>query len=493
MSNRLKVEHEEAIKQLLKSGKSQRAISRELGVHRRTVKRIADEQDGSKCTIPLTGSVGRKSHCEGYDQQIESKLELGLSAERIHRELSEETDFSGSYDSVQRYVKKLKEVQPRRVWRMECEPGQEAQVDYLEMYLVEGPTGRLRKVYVLRVTLSCTRKGYTEAGFSPNTESFLRAIENAFRHFGGVPLRLCTDNLKAAVIQADWYDPELNPKLASFARHYGCSIVPARPYTPTDKGKVENAVKYVRNNALKGKRFKSLAELNTYLRDWEAKVADLRIHGTTKKQVLEHFKQVEQPCLQALPESLFESFEEGRRSVHRDSYIEVKGAYYEVPPQYVRAKVWTRWNARQVRVYDQRMKQIAVHPRLEKGGFSKTLGVAGVSHSVRDSVAYYRRRIETLGDNCLAWADARISEGEDTALRRLQGLCGLANKHPHARLDEACRQALLNGQVRLKQIRMQLANENEQLELMETHPVIRPMEFYENQLPTRQLFEPKQT
>jgi hypothetical protein len=170
----------------------------------------------------------------------------------------------------------------------------------------------------------------------------------------------------------------------------------------------------------------------------------------------------------------------------------VKGAYYEVPPQYIRGKVWARWNARQVRIYDHRMQQIAVHPRLEKGRFSKTLGVAGVPRSVRDSVAYYRSRIETLGEHCLAWADARINEGEDTALRRLQGLCQLSEKHPHARLNEACRQAMLNGQAQLKQIRNQLGDENRQLELLENHPVIRPMEFYENKLPTRRLFEPKQ-
>ena len=92
--------------------------------------------------------------------------------------------------------------------------------------------------------------------------------------------------------------------------------MPARPFRPTDKGKVENAVKYVKNNALRGRRFKSLAEINTHLRQCESTVADQRIHGTTRQQVEQHFLEVEKAALRPLPESLFECFEEGRRKVH---------------------------------------------------------------------------------------------------------------------------------------------------------------------------------
>src|SRR5690606_32911712 len=151
------------------------------------------------------------------------------------------------------------------------------------LFLPIGDQGRRKKVHVLIVTLSHSRKSYVEAVLSQSAESFLRSLENAFRHFGGVPEHLCPDNLKAAVITADWYEPELNPKLRDFAAHYGTVILPSRPYTPTDKGKVEAAVKYVKDNALKGKSFSSLAEVNEHLRWWTAHVADKRIHGTTKR------------------------------------------------------------------------------------------------------------------------------------------------------------------------------------------------------------------
>jgi len=122
------------------------------------------------------------------------------------------------------------------------------------------------------------------------------------------------DNLKAAVLKADWFDPEINPKLADFCRHYRIHVMPCRPAKPQHKGKVERGVAYLRTNALKGRRFKSLAEENLFLACWESQVADKRIHGTTRKQVAARFEQ-ERPYLQALPESFLPSFQKQAAAV----------------------------------------------------------------------------------------------------------------------------------------------------------------------------------
>ena len=114
----------------IEDGRFQRWIARELGVHRRTLKCYSKEQSDPKCTISRIGRVGRPSHCEAYRQRIEKQLDLGLSAQRIYQDLKVECGFLGSYASVQRFVKKLKEEQPTRVWRFECGPGEEAQEDY---------------------------------------------------------------------------------------------------------------------------------------------------------------------------------------------------------------------------------------------------------------------------------------------------------------------------------------------------------------------------
>jgi transposase len=113
-------------------------------------------------------------------------------------------------------VRRLKQSQPQRVWRIECQP---ADFGRLGAPIEQGDS-KTRRSWVLRAVLSYSRKGYSETVMRQDTESFLRCLENALRHFGGVPLLLNIDNLKAAVLKTDWFDPQINSKLADFCRHY---------------------------------------------------------------------------------------------------------------------------------------------------------------------------------------------------------------------------------------------------------------------------------
>lgn len=481
------MEQKQAIRALKKRGWSDRKVANELGVARRTVARHGKE---SKCTIVHTGKAGRRSQCEEHRERIKKAYEGGLSVERIHQDLVLETGFEGSYHSVSRFVKRLGIDEAKRVYRMECEPGQEAQIDYGTVYALQGDSGRARKVHVLLVSLSHSRKPYVEAVLRQTSESFIRCLENAFRYFGGVPQRLCPDNLGAAVKKADWYEPELNPKLRSFAEHYGTLIMPARPYKPTDKGKVEAGVKYVKNNALKGKKFESLKQLNEHLRWWMQNVADQRIHGTTKRQVHAHFLEAEKGALMPLPADLFPSFTEAPRKVHRDSYVEIQGAYYEVPAEFIGKDVWARWDGRIVRVFDQKMQQIAVHTPLERGKFSHVLGVGGCHESVAQSIHYLRNRVARMGDPCLEWADRVIAADEDRALRRLQGLLSLKDKHTRKQLHEAARKACIHGQYTLKELRQWISSPQEQevFSFLQQHEIIRNPSSYDAIASTTDLF-----
>ena len=223
MSNIIKMEQQKTIVGLQAQGWSDRRIAKELGLHRATVKRYSD----SKCTTVQTGKVSPTSLCSAYESEIKSWYESGLSIERIHTDLKLTHDFKGSYHSVYRFVKGLDDSGSKRVHRMECEPGEEAQIDYGTLFLHIGDNGRLKKIHILLVTLSHSRKSYVEAVLTQSSESFLRSLENAFRYFGGVAQRLCPDNLAAAVKKADWYEPEVNPKLRAFAQHYGTLIMPS--------------------------------------------------------------------------------------------------------------------------------------------------------------------------------------------------------------------------------------------------------------------------
>ncbi len=141
---------------------------------------------------------------------------------------------------------------------MECCPGEEVQVDFGQgAFIVDGDgDGKRRRPHVFRMVLSHSRKGYSEVVLRQTTDAFLMCLENAFWHFGGVPRRIVLDNLKAAVLHADWFDPELHPKMQAFADHYGCVFLPTKPRMPRHKGKVERGVDYVQENALKGSRLR---------------------------------------------------------------------------------------------------------------------------------------------------------------------------------------------------------------------------------------------
>jgi hypothetical protein len=144
-------------------------------------------------------------------------------------------------------------------------------------------------------------------------------------------------------------------------------ILPTKPYTPRHKGKVEVGVKYVKHNALKARQFASLEAENRCLAAWERTVADTRIHGTTKRQVQLVFEQAERAALLPRPVERFACFHEARRKVHRDGHVEVAKAYYSAPPEYLGREVWARWDARLVRLFNQRFEPIAVHVRHEQG------------------------------------------------------------------------------------------------------------------------------
>ena len=264
-------------------------------------------------------------------RSIEQGLLAGLSAQRIYQDLVAAHAFTGGYDAVKRFVRQLAQRTEPPFRRMECAPGQELQVDFGQgAWVVE--EGRRRRPHLFRAVLSHSHKAYSEVVWRQTSESFIRCLENAFRHFGGVPATVVIDNLKAGVIQADWYDPEINPKLEEFARHYGTVILPTKPAMPRHKGKIESGVKYAQNNAVKGRSFESLTAQNSFLSDWEKNVADTRIHGTTRRQVGKLFEEVERPALQPLPAGLFPVFEEARRTVHRDGHVEFKKAYYRSRP-----------------------------------------------------------------------------------------------------------------------------------------------------------------
>jgi hypothetical protein len=206
---------------------------------------------------------------------------------------------------------------------------------------------------------------------------------------------------------------------------------------PRHKGKVEAGVKYGQSNAVKGRVFTSLAEQNLFLSDWERTVADTRIHGTTRQQVIKVFNEVERSKRLPLPASLFPVFEKAPRSVHRDGYVELQRAYYSVPPEYVGRQVWVRWESKLVRVFNQRREQIALHARAEPGKFTTDpqRQHSPYQHAIHRNLDYLLDRAWLIGKHTGTWAEAMVQQRGPIGTRVLHGLLALAGKHPVAALE----------------------------------------------------------
>lgn len=545
MTNQLKLAMLQALLALHQQGWSQRRIARELGIHRETVSGYLKQWRAlaSKPAIPHTGSdieivpkpaiahtglvpmpgpqptslhtgspeqpvagiaepllaglpppglglpvgpaalVGRNSECASFRDLIQTKADQGLSAQRIWQDLRDEHSFTHSYYSVLRFVRKLAPSRQLPFRRLEKAPGEEVQVDFGTGAWLVGPDGKRQRTHVLRMVLSHSRKAYSEAITRQTTDAFVGCLENGFRHFGGVTGTVVIDNLKAAVTKADWFDPELNPKVIAFCQHYHTVMLPTKPYTPRHKGKVERGIDYVQENALKGRTFTSLEEQNGFLLEWERTIADTRIHGTTRRQVAAVFNTVEKPTLLPLPAERFPNFREAERKVHRDGHVEVERAYYSVPPEYLGRTVWVRWDGRLVRVFNTHFELIATHVRHMPGSFSTqdahlhAAKISRVEHGAQQMLA----RADLLGPHVGQWAQAMVQERGVTGIRPLLGLLSLAKKHSPGVLDAACAAAHRHGAYRLRAVR-QLAQRHQEQQavapLLEEHPLIRPLTEY---------------
>ena len=228
--NQIKVSIQQTITVLLARGWPQRRIARELALDRETVARYrrlgskpasnpTHGSDGSTEVNPATISThgseiadskpasnlthgskpGPPSRCVPFTAQIEAGLQAGLSAQRIYQDLVREHAYMGGYQSVKRYARRLAQKLELPFRRMECAPGEEMQVDFGSGAWILAD-GRRRRPHLFRGVLSHSRKGYSEVVWRQNTESVIRCLENAFRHFGGVTATLVLDYVPGNII-----------------------------------------------------------------------------------------------------------------------------------------------------------------------------------------------------------------------------------------------------------------------------------------------------
>ena len=287
---------------LYKQGNSQRKIAKLTRIDRKTVRKIVNRyvKSGTESPAPYE----RSSASDFWHEKIIELLEKNLSYIRIFEELRNQ-GYKSSYSALTRYIKKYK-IKDNSCIRFHTVAGEEAQVDFGDIGLQYNPEGRRVKAYVFNMRLSYSRLDYYEVVFDQTCQTWVQCHINAFNYFGGSPKVIKLDNLKAGVVDSNFYEPVYQKEYKQLADHYGILLSPCRVYQPQEKGKVESGIKYVKNNFFAGRKFNRYEELTYGLTSWLNK-ANCRIHGTTKKIPKELFEKEESNSLIPLPLESFDS------------------------------------------------------------------------------------------------------------------------------------------------------------------------------------------
>jgi transposase len=495
---------------LLEKGISQREINRKTGINRKTIRRYAQLYDSvifeeaehsnypslegvatGSSFLPVQNPPPRPpaleslpknaSACEPHRKWIEEQLRLGRNAMAIYQDLVELFGFTHQYNSVKRFVRRLKKKDPHQYDRLEFPPGEEAQVDYGTGAPTLHDSGKYRRPRLFVMVLKYSGRAFRKVVWKSSKETWCRLHEEAFRYFGGCPQYVTLDNLKEGVIKPDIYDPELNTLYAVMLSHYHVAADPARVRDPNRKGTVENGVKYTQNTALKGRKFDRIEAQNDWLGHWEKRWAARRIHGRAKRQVEEMFQE-EKPCLLPLPLAPFVYFRQEIRTVYDDGTIQLENCYYAANPAPLYSKVVVRVYDKEIEILDpDRMEVIRRHPKGRMPGSLMMEPRDRIFNPSRQTDSLLARA-EAIGPNTFSLCETWFSEEGRSGQRRMYGLINLVRHYPARYVEKAAELAKANGLKSSKALRRMVermaVDEKKTERLTQEHPLIRPGEDY---------------
>ena len=303
-------------------------ISGELSIDPRTAHKWISEQ-----RFKPRKSSYRTGKLDPFKNDIVRDLDTyPYTAAQIWQRIKER-GFDGGYTIVKDYVRKIRPLRTPAYLTLSFAPGECAQVDWGSYGSVSvGNTTRRLSFFVM--VLCYSRMTYAEFTVSQTMEHFLAGHLNAFHFFGGCPKKVMVDNLKSAVLRrAVGQDPIFNPKYLDFAKHYGFTIAPCNVRKGNEKGRVENAVGYVKKNFLAGLEIPDFHSLAPAVRTWLDDIANVRIHGTTRKRPVDLFDE-EKTLLNPLPCFDFDIATISQVRASKQFRIVLDTNRYSVPAQY---------------------------------------------------------------------------------------------------------------------------------------------------------------
>lgn len=387
-----------------------------------------------------------------YFPEIEKALKKrGVTKEMLWQKYREEHPDGYGYTQFKVYFARWQKPH-KAVMHIEHKAGDKMYVDYAgeKLNMVDEHTGEIVDLEVFVAILGCSQLIYLEAMRSQKTEDFITGCENALHYYGGAPLGIVTDNLKAAVIKSSKYEPSLNEAFRDFAGHYTMAVMPTGPYKPTHKALVEGAVKIIYReiyNKIPSGTLTFIEAVNALIREHLEVLNGRNMYNRpySRRQV---FDDTEKSELQPLPVRRYEIRRRKSVTVMKNNYVSLSEDkhYYSVPYRYIGKKVTLLYSQSLVEVF-YRYERIAVHER-DRRHYKYT--------TVDDHLASKHRYItewnpetfigkaEEVGIPCRDYIIGIIAckQHPEQAYRSCQGVLSFASRAGKERLNNACLRAM---------------------------------------------------
>lgn len=368
-------------------------------------------------------------------------------------------------------------------------PGDKLFVDYAgqSVGVVDRTTGEVRDAQVFVAVLGHSSYTYAEATWTQTAADWIGAHVRALDFLGGVPAAIVPDNLKAGVVRAHRYEPDLNPAYQDFAEAYGVTVLPARVRKPRDKAKAESGVQIIERAVLARLRrqtFFSLAELNAAIRTLvdALNAQPFQKREGSRKSV---FEAHDRPALRALPAARHEYAQWKKAKVHLDYHVDVERHYYSVPHGLIGKTVDVRLCASTVEIFH-RGARVAAHARgAIRGGFTTCPAHRPERHRAVVELSHEKllRRAESIGPATAGALQAQVHTRvhPEQALRACLGILRLAQDFSPQALEAACERALALKSTSYRAIRALIQAPPNQTELslsLPTHANLRGPSYY---------------
>lgn len=476
------------ILQLHRIGKTQRQISKQLGVHRKTIAEyinhyqkagnpeIEDFDDGKVLELLKIESKTAKTSSQRdeankfIDIHQSDRKKVGFTIENLYQSYKS-IDAEGHYSRPQFYrIVNEKWNKEQGSLKLQHKYGEKLFVDFTgkKLRYYDKSTGEEREVEVLVCILPASGYIYVKALTNQQVIPFIEGIKSCLDHLGGVPSGIVTDNLKSAVTRVGKYESTINKQLQSFADHYGTSIDPTRAYSPKDKAMVEGAVKICYSKIfyhVQDKGYQDLAHVNEAIRVWTDKLNKGKLTHCDYSRYDQYKEELEE--LQDLPNFGYTIVNYQRAKVQKMGYVLCSKLrnYYSVPYTHIGKSVEIQYDQENLWVYYNN-ERIATHKISQRKGhyITNSSHLSSANKAVAEwTPEYFENQALEQGKEVGKYVSELIEQKPypEQAYKQIQGILNLCRKHGKERVNKACEIASSHNSRSYKMIEQIIINQRD--------------------------------